>query len=77
MLGIRSNGGAQCSSGASFELDREKTGGEIMFRVLLTKCLLLAFVALSLTVASIGDAAAQSSKVADFYRGKQLRFIIG
>ena len=48
-----------------------------MFRSLLTKCLVLTFVAVALTLVSISDAAAQSSKVADFYRGKQLRFISG
>jgi len=44
---------------------------------LLNKFLVISFVALSVVVVSLDDAAAQSSKAADFYRGKQLRFISG
>jgi tripartite-type tricarboxylate transporter receptor subunit TctC len=48
-----------------------------MFRAMLNKCLVLTVIALSLAIVSRGEAAAQSGKAADFYRGKQLRFISG
>src|SRR5688572_2151079 len=48
-----------------------------MFRAMLIKCLVLTVIALSLAIVSRGEAAAQSGKAADFYRGKQLRFISG
>jgi tripartite-type tricarboxylate transporter receptor subunit TctC len=51
--------------------------GVIMFRVRVHEIFNSVAVVLTISFVTVGSAAAQSGKAADFYRSKQLRFISG